>query len=156
MTISLKTGEFLEAELLRHLSVWPLKEFVVGRISTNFNLSFLEDMPRLIFQLYETEYDNMKNILQMRRNVWKCTIWHICGQGRLKLACAYEQFDQSICCPDEEISLPWLSKTQNAPNEDSDQTAWMRRLIWSSLGAHVWRYFFWHCGSNVCYLTWAG
>ena len=39
---------------------------------------------------------------------------------------------------------------QNAPNEDFDQTAQMRRRSESSLDIHIrkYRYVFWHCGSN--------
>ena len=48
---SLKTDEFWDAELLRHLSVRPLKEFVVDEISTKLHLPFFEGKSCLIFQL---------------------------------------------------------------------------------------------------------
>ena len=58
--------------------------------------------------------------------------FHMCAQRGLKTACASAQSDQSLRCEHEEILHPWLSK--NAPNEDSDQTARMRRLIWIFAG----------------------
>ena len=44
-----------------------------------------------------------------------------------------------------------FSICQNAPNEGSDPTAQMHRLIWIFTGrSHVWRYTFWCCISIVC------
>ena len=47
----------------------------------------------------------------------------MCGQRRLKSACASAQADLSLRCPHEELLHHWL--LQNAHSEDSDQTACM-------------------------------
>ena len=39
--------------------------------------------------------------------------------------------------------------TKNAPSEDSNKTARMRRLIWIFAGRYDRRYLFWRCGSLV-------
>ena len=50
----------------------------------------------------------------------------MCVQRRLKLACTYAQSDQGLRCPHEDTAYLVI---QNAPSEDSDQTARMRSLM---------------------------
>ena len=57
---------------------------------------------------------------------------NMCAQLKLKSACASAQSDQSLCCPHEKKIAS--STIQNAPSDDSDQTARMRRLIWIFTG----------------------
>ena len=59
---------------------------------------------------------------------------NMCAQWRRKSACASTQFDQSICCPDEETLHPWLTKLHLVKSEKSDQTVRMCRLIWIFAG----------------------
>ena len=50
----------------------------------------------------------------------------ICAQRRLNSVCASAQSHHNLRCPHEETIALVI---QNAPSEDSDQTARMRRLI---------------------------
>ena len=80
------------------------------------------------------------------RGTWKTKTYLLtCAQRRLKSAFAITQSGQSSL-------TAWRNFTclaiQKAPSDDFDQTAWMRRLIWSLQGAaHVRSYIFWPCGS---------
>ena len=67
----------------------------------------------------------------IRAAAWENVLSDICAQRRLKSACASAHSDQSLRCPHKETLHPWLF---NAPSEDSDQTARMRRLIWIFAG----------------------
>ena len=60
-----------------------------------------------------------------------------CAPNEVKSACALAQSESSLSCPHEE-SLHLA--IQNAPSEDADQTAQMRRLTCLSLVAYVHRY----------------
>ena len=63
---------------------------------------------------------------------WESVHSEMCAERRFKSACASAQFDQSPCCPHEEFLHPFA--IQNAPSEDSDQTAHLRSLIWIFAG----------------------
>ena len=67
-------------------------------------------------------------------------------QWRLISACASTQSDQSLRCSYEETSHHWLSKMYPLKILISlrECAGWSE----SSLGAHTWRYVFWHYGSN--------
>ena len=47
----------------------------------------------------------------------------MCVQRRLKSVCTSAHYDQSLSFAPEETMIPWL------PIEDTDQTAWIRRLV---------------------------
>ena len=55
----------------------------------------------------------------------------ICAQRRLRSDCAYAQSDQSLR---RTLCVATDPKCHSAESEDSDQTAWMRRLIWVFAG----------------------
>ena len=75
-----------------------------------------------------------------------------CLQKPIIIACGSERVNR-ICASSEDSDLHWtisvkVEKFLHADNEDSDQTAWMRMLTESSLGAHVRRYVLSGCGST--------
>ena len=64
---------------------------------------------------------------------------------KLKAACASSQSDQSLRCPHEETLHPWLSKMCLG----RIRIRLRECAVWSesSLGTHIPRYIFEHCGS---------
>ena len=81
----------------------------------------------------------------MSRDVRKHTFWHA-HPTRLKPTCLSAQSDKSLRCPHEETLHPWLSKMRPVRIliRQRECAGWSD----SSLGTHVRRYVFLHCGSN--------
>ena len=67
----------------------------------------------------------------MRLNVRKCTFWHVCPtKTQISLRIRAVLLESSLSAWRNIASLA----IQNAPSEDSDQTARMRSLIWIFAG----------------------
>ena len=76
----------------------------------------------------------MKRVGRLSRLMTKPTKW-LCAQRRLRSAWASAQSHQSLCCPHEGSSGPYLPIEHHwAHSEDSDQTGLMPRLIWVFAG----------------------
>ena len=81
----------------------------------------------LIISLVSADTGSITEIITQNA-IWE-TVPGRCIQGRLRSCFASSQSDQSLCCPHEEHMDTWLSKECPA---QTDQTAWMHRLIWAS------------------------
>ena len=82
--------------------------------------------------------------IEPNRNAQKCTYWHARPtktQVSLRLRAGWSESSLSACRNFASLAI------QNAPSEDSDQTARMRRLIWIFVGCTFRKYTFWRCGS---------
>ena len=78
-------------------------------------------------------FKNKYNIAATSENVPS----DMCARRRFRSACAFAQSDQHLHLA--HIEQPRMQKFLHADNEDSDQTARMRRQIWDLLGTHVGR-----------------
>ena len=56
----------------------------------------------------------------------------ICAKRRFRSACAFAQADHNLHWA--HFLKPWLQGFLHTDSKDSDQTAWMRRLIWVFVG----------------------
>ena len=75
---------------------------------------------------------------------WEDIPSYMCTQRRLKSACTTVQSDQSLSYPHAETLQSWLSQEHLVKIliRLHKCAAWSK----SSLGAHVKRYVYWHCG----------
>ena len=87
------------------------------------------------------------NPIYIRIATWKNVPSEMCAQWRLRSACASAQSAQSLRCQHIETLHPWLSKMRPVKIQISlrESAGWSE----SSLGAHVRRDVFWHCGSLI-------
>ena len=79
-------------------------------------------------------------------NVVKCTFWHVRQmktQISLRIRTVWSEFSFSAWMHFSSLAI------QNAPSDDSDQTARMRGLIWIIAGRRFPEILFWRCGSDV-------
>ena len=110
---------YVEVRISRSVPVSPL-EFEITRV----DCIWWDKVHFHTFRLRPITDTTLYHI--MSHNVRRRTFW-LCSKRGLKSACASAQSDKSSFSAWRNVACMAI---QNAPREDSDQTARMRRLIW--------------------------